>query len=92
MTVGSEAVTSSSRILVSVWRVVAVGDQALGDMQADTIAALDRPDPVGVLTSNGVEPICITSLGATTPIWENGVSGRAARDRRSTKPSNRSVW
>ncbi|WP_089298807.1 hypothetical protein [Actinoplanes regularis] len=42
----------------------AVGDQALGDVPADTAAALDRPDPIGVLAAGGEYGLVTIAVGA----------------------------
>jgi hypothetical protein len=42
----------------------AVGDQALGDVSADAVAALDRPYPVGVLAAGGQHGLVTGAVGA----------------------------
>ncbi|BCJ51872.1 hypothetical protein Asp14428_33470 [Actinoplanes sp. NBRC 14428] len=41
-----------------------VGDQALGDVPADAIAAFDRPDAVGVFTAGGEHCLVSVAVGA----------------------------
>jgi hypothetical protein len=43
---------------------LAVGGQALGDVPADAVAALDRPDPVFVFAGGGEHHLATVPIGA----------------------------
>jgi hypothetical protein len=49
----------------------AIGDQALGDVSADTVAALDRPHAIRVLAAGGEHGLVAVAIGAKPAFAED---------------------
>jgi hypothetical protein len=63
---------------------LAVGDQALGEVFADAVAALDRPDPVLMLPAEFEHRLVAVVVGAEPPLREDLLAVADDLDRRGS--------